>query len=124
MAFVIQDHYRPGLVLAQSTTPVTGERFALSLKAFVEEDPARASRDWLIDLSAGLERYGPEHTDIIDSAFGPYPQAGRRTVLVSGDPSMWLFARTLDFRFAGRSHLVAPSLEEALKLLAAPPKQP
>jgi hypothetical protein len=118
MAFIVQDHFRPGVVLARSTAPVTGERVATAMKDFVRADPSRATRDWLVDLSEGLERYGPAHTDIIAGAFEGRPQAGCRTVMVSQDPSMWLFARTLDFRFSGRAHIVAPTFEQALALLS------
>lgn len=117
MSFVIQDHFRPGVVLARSTSPVTGERVAAAITAFVDEDPSRATRDWIIDLSGGLERYGPGHTDIIAAAFEGQPQTGCRTLMVSQDPSMWLFARTLDFRFSGRAHLVVPTFDEAVRLL-------
>lgn len=73
--------------------------------------------DWILDVSHGLERFLPSHTDDVSEAFGGQGGSGTYTVLVAGNPMMSLFARTLDFRFPGRSHLVAPTMAAAERIL-------
>jgi hypothetical protein len=104
----------------------SGGRITRALARLLSDDPALASWDWVIDLTANHE--GATNADV-DELLAAYlncarTPGGKYTCVVLNDPYYFLWALALDQRFEDRTHKSFTTLTSATRFLDSAERQP